>query len=180
MTSLFLKHFRQVVIPAMKKKFGYTNDLEVPRIEKVTINVGTGPAKKDPKLLEVMTNTLKKITGQIPVICKAKKSISGFGIKKGEIVGLKVTLRRKRMEDFLTKLIHVTLPRIRDFRGLNSSGFDKHGNFTLGIKEHTVFPEIKADEVEKIHGLEITIVTTAKKDVKAKELLKLFGFPFRD
>lgn len=172
--------YKKEIIPQMRNKFGYKNNLAVPRVEKVVINVGTGPALKDVKLLDTMVENLKKITGQIPQRRQAKKAISGFGIRKGMVVGLRVTLRANRMYDFLDKLANVVLPRTRDFRGINPKGFDGQGNYTLGIKEHTVFPEIKTEDVEKIHGLEISIVTTAKKDEEGKELLRLLGFPFKE
>lgn len=178
--SKFKELYKKEIIPYMKKKFGYKNYLAVPRLEKIVVNIGTGRALRDSKLFDIMVETLRKITGQAPIKTKAKSAISGFGIKKGMIVGLKVTLRGNRMYEFLDKLINVTLPRIRDFRGLSISSFDGHGNLTVGIKEHTVFPEIRSDEVEKIHGLEICIHTTAKKDKEGFELLKGFGFPFRE
>jgi len=171
--------YRKEVIPQMKEKFGYKNDLAVPKVEKVVINLGTGPALKDAKLLDTMIENLKKIAGQIPIKRQAKKAISGFGIREGMVVGLKTTLRAKRMYHFLDKLANVVLPRVRDFKGIDPKGFDGHGNLSIGIKEHTVFPEIKAEDVEKIHGLEIAIITSAKTDKEGKELLKLLGFPFK-
>lgn len=172
--------YKKQVVPQMRAKFRYKNNLAVPKVTKVTVNLGTGPALKDPKLLDIMIESIKKITGQIPIKRQAKKAISGFGIKKGMIVGLQVTLRGERMYNFLDKLANVVLPRIRDFKGLDPKKFDGHGNYTLGIKEHTVFPEIKTEDVEKIHGLEITIVTSAKCNEEAKELFKLLGFPFKE
>lgn len=174
------KLYKDQIIPKMKKIFGYKNDLAVPKIEKVVLNVGTGQALKEKKLLDIIIANIARISGQLPEVRKARKAISGFGIKKGNIVGLRVTLRGRRMYEFLDKFINAALPRVRDFRGLNPSGFDGRGNFTYGVKEQTIFPEIKSDEVEKVHGLEVTIVTTARDDKTAKEFLKLFGFPFSE
>lgn len=171
------KLYKEKVIPEMKKQFGYKNDLAVPRLKKVAINIGTGKTLKDPKLLDIMINNLKRITGQVPVKTRAKRAISGFNIREGLVVGLKVTLRGKRMYDFLDKLANATLPRIRDFKGLSAKSFDKQGNYTIGLKEQIVFPEIRSDEVEKIHGLEICINTTAKNPKEGLFLLKLLGFP---
>jgi large subunit ribosomal protein L5 len=172
------KYLKQV-IPAMKEKFGYKNDLAVPKLEKVIVNVGIGQGLKDIKFKENVEATLMRITGQKPVERKARKAISGFKIKKGQVVGLMVTLRKKRMYDFVDKLINIALPRTRDFRGLNPKSMDGHGNLTIGFKEHIAFPEIKADEVERLHGLEVVIVTSARDDERGLELLKLLGFPFK-
>ena len=169
----------QQVIPAMKEKFGYKNDLAVPKLEKVIINVGIGQGLKDQKFKENVEKTLVRITGQKPVERKAKKAIAGFKIRQGQVIGLIVTLRTKRMYDFVDKLVNIALPRTRDFRGLNPKSMDGHGNLTVGFKEHIAFPEIKADEVERLHGLEVVVVTLAKDDEKGLELLKLLGFPFR-
>ena len=168
------------VVPAMMKEFNYKNVMAVPKIEKVVINVGLSKALKDPKYLEVIENTLMRISGQRPIKTKAKKSIASFKIKKDMVVGMKVTLRRERMYNFMDKLINVTLPRVRDFRGLPSKMVDEGGNLNIGFKEHIAFPEIKPDEVEKIHGLEVSIVTTAKNHEEGFNLFKLLGFPFRD
>lgn len=168
------------VIPEMKKIFGYKNDLAVPCLETIKINVGVGQALRDDKFIEATKNNLMRISGQRPVFTRAKKSVSAFKIRKGMIVGEMVTLRGDRMYQFADKLINVTLPRVRDFRGLERKGFSKGRSFTIGFKEHIVFPEIKADEVEKLHGLEVTIVTTAKSEKEAFELLKLLGFPFKE
>jgi large subunit ribosomal protein L5 len=176
--SLKEKYTKQV-IPAMKEKFDYKNDLSVPKLEKVTVNVGVGQGLKDAKFKENVGNTLIRITGQRPVERKAKKAIAGFKIRKGQIVGLIVTLRKNRMYDFVDKLINIALPRTRDFRGLNPKSLDGHGNLTIGFKEHIAFPEIKADEVERLHGLEVVVVTSAKDDEHGLELLRLLGFPFK-
>ncbi len=179
--SRLKEYYKKEVIPKMKEIFGYKNDLAVPKIEKIVLNIGLGDAlkKKDPKIIESAKETLIKITGQKPIETKAKKSISGFKIKKGQIVGLKVTLRKEKMYDFLDKLINVVLPRTRDFRGIPLTSLDSKGNLSLGLKEQLAFPEITAEAIEKIHGLEITIVTTAKDKEKGMTLLKLFGLPFR-
>jgi len=175
----FKEKYQKEIIPALKEKFGYKNNLAIPKIEKVVINVGTGHGLKDPKFNEVVENTLKRITGQRPVKTIAKKSISNFKIREGLVVGMVVTLRGKRMNDFVDKLVNATLPRIRDFRGLDASSVDPKGNLNIGFKEHIAFPEIKPDEVEKIHGLQVSIVTTAKTREEGLELFKLLGFPFR-
>lgn len=173
--------YKKEIIPKMKEIFGYKNDLAVPKLEKVVINVGLGEAlkKKDPKIIEEAKNTLIKITGQIPVETKAKKSISGFKIRKGQVVGLKVTLRREKMYDFVDKLINFVLPRTRDFRGISQKSLDEKGDLSLGFREQFAFPEINPQEVEKIHGLGIVIVTNAKTKEEGLTLLKLFGFPFK-
>jgi large subunit ribosomal protein L5 len=168
--------YRKEVIPKMREIFGYQNNLAVPKLEKVVINVGTGRALRDSKFMEVMIDNLKRITGQKPTERRAKKAISNFKIRKGLVIGLMVTLRGKRMYEFVDKLINVALPRVRDFRGLSPKGFDDQGNYTIGFKEHIVFPEIKPDEVEKLHGLEVSIVTNTKNKKEAKELLRLLGF----
>jgi len=168
--------FQKEIIPKMKEKFGYKNNLAVPKISKIVVNVGTGSATLDPKLKEIIKNNLMAITSQRPIETKAKKAISGFKVKKGQKIGLKVTLRGKRMYDFLDKLINIALPRTRDFKGISPS-FDGRGNLTIGVKEQTVFPEIE-EGTEKVFGLEATVVTNAKKDEEAKELLRLFGIPF--
>ncbi len=171
--------YNKIAVPALKAQFGYKNNLAVPRVEKVVVNVGTGQGLKDAKFNEVVEATLQRITGQRPVKIAAKKSISNFKIRKGLIVGMMVTLRGKRMDDFIDKLINVTLPRVRDFRGLSVKSIDPAGNLNIGFKENIAFPEIKSDEVEKIHGLQISVITTAKTKEEGLELLKLLGFPFQ-
>lgn len=170
--------YQKMVIPALKEKFGQKNNLAVPRLVKVVVNVGTGQGLKDAKYNEVVENTLIRITGQRPVKTAAKKSISNFKIRKGLVVGQMATLRGKRMYDFLDKLINVTLARVRDFQGISPKSIDSQGNLNLGFKEHIAFPEIKSDEVEKIHGLQVSIITTAKNKKEGLELLRLLGFPF--
>jgi len=172
--------YQKEVIPKLKKELGLANSLALPRIVKVTLNVGIGKSKDDPKAAETAENTLRRITGQAPVYTKAKKSISAFKVREGMKVGLKVTLRGRRMWDFLDKLVRVTLPRIRDFRGLAESSIDRTGNLNIGLKEHIVFPEIKSDEVEKLHGLEVAISTTAEDNKQALALFKNLGFPIKD
>ncbi len=172
------KLYQEVIIPEMMKKFGYKSVMQVPRLVKIVVNMGVGQATQDPKLLEMAMKELAKITGQQPVIRRARKSISNFKLRAGMAIGCKVTLRRERMYEFLDRLINAAIPRIRDFRGLSDKSFDGRGNYTLGIKEHIIFPEINVDEVERIFGMDITIVTTARTDEEAYELLKLFGMPF--
>lgn len=180
MTSHLKEKFQKEVIPIMKEMFSYKNDLAVPKLEKVVVNVGVGQGLKDARFNEVVENTLLRITGQKPIKAKAKKSISNFKIREGQAVGMKVSLRGNRMYDFLDKLINVTLPRVRDFRGLDFKSLDSNGNLNIGFSEHIAFPEIKSDEVEKIHGLEVAVVTTAKSKKESLALLKLLGFPFRE
>ena len=169
--------FEQEVRPQLMQEGGYPNILAVPRLEKVVINVGTSQGLKDAKYNEAVVATLRRITGQRPVKTLARQSISNFKIRAGQMVGLMVTLRAGRMYDFLDKLINATLPRVRDFRGLDPKNVDATGNLNIGIKEHLAFPEIKADEVEKIHGLQITVVTTAKNKTEGLALLTKLGFP---
>jgi len=170
----------EAVVAEMKKEFGYKNLMQVPRITKIVIHVGTGyKSLQDAKFLETSEETLRRITGQQPVKTLAKKSISNFKVREGMVVGLKVTLRGKRMVDFFQKLIKVALPRVRDFRGISKKVVDKTGNVSIGFKEHLVFPEIKSDEVERIHGLEVIIDTTAKTQKEGVALLTALGFPFK-
>lgn len=173
------EQYQKETVKKMKADFGYTNNLAVPRIIKVSLNVGIGRSKDDPKAGETAANTLKRISGQAPVYTIAKKSISAFKVREGMKVGLKVTLRGQRMWDFLEKLVKITLPRVRDFRGLDPKIIDKTGNLSLGFKEHIVFPEIESDEVERIHGLELSISTTAKTPAESLALFKYLGFPFK-
>lgn len=170
--------YQKEVVPAMKKKFGYSNDLAVPRLTKAVINVGVGKGLLETGYLDKVVGNLKRITGQKPILTQAKKAISGFKIKQGMVVGAKVTLRQNRMYEFIDKLLNIALPRLRDFRGLASRQFDGAGNYTIGFSEHLTFPEIKADEVELIHGLEVTIATTAKNNEEGQSLLSFLGFPF--
>ena len=165
-------------IPALKAQFGYTNDNAVPRLSKIVVHVGIGKDARDAKALETASETLRRITGQQPVKTLAKKAIANFKTRRGMVLGLKVTLRGPRMYDFVTKLIQVALPRVRDFRGLNPKAVDRTGNATIGFREHLVFPEIRSDEVERVHGLEVVIHTTARSRDEGLALLKELGFPF--
>lgn len=175
------EHYKKEVIPKMKELFNYKNDLAVPRLKSVTINVGLGDAikKKDPKITDVAKETIIKITGQKPVETKAKTSIAGFKIRKGLVVGLKTTLRKNKMYDFVDKLINISIPRTRDFRGIKTTSVDQTGNLSVGFKEQLIFPEINSQSVEKIHGLEIAITTTAQNKEEGTAFLKLLGFPFK-
>lgn len=179
MTSRLKEKYINEVVPALMEKFQYKNVMEVPKLEKIVINMGIGDAKDNPKALESAVKELSLITGQKPIVTKAKKSIANFKLRKGMNVGTKVTLRGERMYDFLDKLMNISLPRVRDFRGVSASSFDGRGNYALGIKEQLIFPEIDYDMVDSIRGLDIVIVTTAKTDEEAKAFLELMGMPFR-
>lgn len=168
------------VVPALMKTFNYKNPMQVPKLEKVVVNMGVGDAIQNPKALDAAVADLAQITGQKPVITRAKKSIAAFKVRAGMAIGCKVTIRGDRMYDFLDKLFNVALPRVRDFRGVSTRGFDGRGNYTLGLKEQLIFPEIDYEKVEKIRGMDVIIVTTAKTDEEAKELLRLLGMPFRE
>ena len=172
------KKYQEEVVPAMMKEFGYKNPLEVPRLEKVTVNVSLGEAIQNIKLLDAAQAEAMAISGQKPVITKAKKAIANFKLREGVPIACMVTLRRGRMYEFLDRLIHVALPQVRDFRGVPDRSFDSRGNYSLGIREQIVFPEIQVDKVEKVHGLTVSIVTSARTDQEGKALLKYFGMPF--
>jgi large subunit ribosomal protein L5 len=178
MARLF-EQYKQDITPKMMDKFSYKSVMQVPKLEKIIINVGVGEAVQNPKALDGAVNDLIIITGQKPVITKAKKSIAGFKLREGMPIGCKVTLRGERMYDFLSRLVNIVLPRVRDFRGVSPQAFDGRGNYSLGIKEQTIFPEIEYDKIDKIRGLEVIIVTSAKTDEEARELLKSMGMPFR-
>ena len=171
--------YKTQVIPAMMKKFEYKSVMQVPKLDKIVINIGLGDTKDNPKALDNAMNDLKQITGQNPVITKAKKSIAAFKIREGQNLGCKVTLRQDKMYDFAYKLFNVALPRVRDFRGVSSNSFDGRGNYSMGVKEQLIFPEIEYDKVDKLRGMDIIFVTTAKSDEEAKELLTLLGMPFK-
>ncbi|HEY9678173.1 MAG TPA: 50S ribosomal protein L5 [Drouetiella sp.] len=173
------ERYQQDVVPQLKKQFGYTNDLQVPRLEKVVINMGLGEAATNGKAIENGVKDLVTVTGQKPVVNKARKSIATFKLRKGMPVGVSVTLRGRRMYDFLAKLIHIALPRIRDFRGLSSKSFDGRGNYSLGVKEQLIFPEINYEQVDTIRGMDIAIVTTARTDQEGHALLAALGMPFK-
>ncbi|HQV04954.1 MULTISPECIES: 50S ribosomal protein L5 [unclassified Novosphingobium] len=166
------------IVKAMTEKFGYKNHMEVPKIEKITLNMGVGEGSQDKKKVTTAAEEMALISGQKPVITKAKKSIAQFKLREGMPIGCKVTLRRERMYEFLDRLITVAMPRIRDFRGVNAKSFDGRGNYAMGLKEQIIFPEISYDQIEKVRGMDIIVTTTAKTDDEARELLRLFGFPF--
>lgn len=171
--------YKTSIAPELMKEFGYKNVNAVPVVNAVTLNIGIGPGMKDAKFIETAQNTLKRITGQRSVTTKARMSIAGFKIREGSIVGLMVTLRGKRMWDFLEKLVKISLPRVRDFRGLSTKSFDGHGNYSIGFKEHMAFPEISSEEIELTHGIQVTIGTSAKTDKEAQALLTRLGFPLK-
>ncbi len=171
--------YKNEVVPGLTKKFGYQNVMEVPKLDKVVINMGVGEAKDNAKLLESAIKDMEIIAGQKPVITKAKKSVANFKIREGMSIGCKVTLRGEKMYEFVDRLINLSLPRVRDFRGVNPNAFDGRGNYSLGIKEQVIFPEIEYDKIDKVRGMDIIFVTTAKTDEEARELLTLFGMPFR-
>ena len=178
MSSRLKTLYTDEIVDAMIKKFGYKNIMEVPKLDKIVINIGVGEAKENAKVLESAVRDLEIITGQKPVVTKAKKSIANFKIREGMPIGCKVTLRGERMYDFLDRLVNLALPRVRDFRGVNPNSFDGRGNYSLGIKEQLIFPEIEYDKVDKVRGMDVICVTTAKTDEEARELLRLFNMPF--
>jgi len=171
--------YKNEIVPNLMEKFQYSSVMQVPKVERVVLNIGVGEAIQNPKALDGAANDLRVISGQRPVITRAKKSIAGFKLREKMAIGCKVTLRGARMYDFLEKLINLALPRVRDFRGVSPQAFDGRGNYSLGIKEQTIFPEIEYDKIDKIRGMDIIFVTTAKTDEEARELLKLMGMPFR-
>ena len=177
-TPRLKKAYDERIAKAMTEKFGYKNALEIPRLEKITLNMGVGEASQDKKKVQTAAEEMQMIAGQKPVITKAKKSIAQFKLREGMPIGCKVTLRRDRMFEFLDRLVTIAMPRIRDFRGLNPKSFDGHGNYAMGLKEQIIFPEISYDKIEKVRGMDIIVTTTAKTDEEARELLRLFGFPF--
>ena len=172
--------YEETVAPKLKDKFNYTNPMQIPKIQKVVINMGLGEAIHNIKIIDSAVEELKQISGQQPVVTRAKKSIAAFKLREGMPIGCMVTLRKNRMYDFLNKLINVALPRVRDFRGISGKAFDGAGNYSLGIKEQLIFPEVDYDKIDKIKGLNISIVTTAKNNAEGKELLKLMGMPFKN
>ena len=179
MISRLRDKYKKEVVPALMEKFKYANIMEVPKLEKIIINMGVGEAKDNPKILETAVQELAIISGQKPVTTKAKKSVSNFKIREGMAVGCKVTLRGDKMHHFLDKFVNVALPRVRDFRGISAKSFDGRGNYAYGVKEQLIFPEIEYDKVDKVRGLDIIIVTTAQSDEEAKEFLALMGMPFK-
>ncbi|MCC8069798.1 MAG: 50S ribosomal protein L5 [Ruminococcus sp.] len=172
------EHYNTVVAPAMMKKFGYKSVMQIPKLDKVVINVGAGETKENAKVIDAIMNDLATITGQKPVICRAKKSVANFKIREGMPIGVKVTLRSENMYEFVDKLFNVAFPRVRDFRGINGNSFDGKGNYSTGIKEQLIFPEIEYDKIDKVRGMDINFITTAQTDEEAKELLTLLGAPF--
>jgi len=173
------KKYREEIVPAMMKTFSYSNVMQVPRLEKVVINMGLGEALENAKILDTSMEEISRITGQRPVLTRARKSIANFKLREGNPIGCRVTLRRQKMYDFIYRLLNIALPRVRDFKGVSPRGFDGRGNYTLGVREQLIFPEVNYDDVEKIKGMNITIVTSAKTDEEARELLDLLGVPFR-
>jgi large subunit ribosomal protein L5 len=175
-----LKQFyAETVVPELKKQFGYKNPMEVPRITKITLNMGVGEAVADRKVMEHAVEDMTKIAGQKPIVIKARKSVAGFKLREGWPVGCKVTLRREQMYEFLDRLINIAIPRIRDFRGMNPRSFDGRGNYNMGVKEQIIFPEIDYDKIDALRGMDITFTTTARTDEEARALLAAFNFPFR-
>jgi large subunit ribosomal protein L5 len=172
------KQYEDLIIKAMTEKFGYKNPMEVPKLDKIVLNMGVGEATQDKKRVETAAAEMELIAGQKPVVTKAKKSIATFKLREGMPIGVKVTLRRERMYEFLDRLVTIALPRVRDFRGLNPKSFDGRGNYAMGLKEQIVFPEINYDRIDKVRGMDVIVTTTAKTDEEARELLRLFGFPF--
>ena len=170
--------YKNDIVDAMIKKFGYKNIMEVPKIDKIVVNMGVGEAKENPKVLEAAVADMEKITGQHVVVTKAKKSIANFKIREGQSIGCKTTLRGEKMYEFLDRLVNLALPRVRDFRGVSRDAFDGRGNYALGIKEQIIFPEIEYDKIDKVRGMDVIIVTTAKTDEEARELLRLFNMPY--
>jgi large subunit ribosomal protein L5 len=174
------KYYKEAVMPALIKEVGYKNPMQVPKLEKIVVNMGLGEAIQNIKILDNAVSELAMIAGQMPVVTKARKSIATFKLRKGMSIGCMVTLRQEKMYEFFDRLVNVAIPRIRDFRGVSPKSFDGRGNFSMGINEHYIFPEIDYDKIEKVKGLNITIVTTAETDDEARQLLKLMGVPFRN
>jgi len=174
------EHYRNVVVKDLMKQFGYKNPMEVPKITKITLNMGVGEAVADKKVMDNAVADMVKISGQKPIVTLSRKSIAGFKIRDGWPIGCKVTLRRERMYDFLDRLVSIALPRVRDFRGVNGKSFDGRGNYSMGVKEQIIFPEIEYEKIDAVRGMDITITTNAKTDEEAKALLKAFNFPFRN
>ena len=166
------------IAPALMKKFGYKSVMQIPKLDKIVINVGAGEARENSKAIDAISSDLAAITGQKPMVCKAKKSVANFKLREGRPIGVKVTLRGNRMYEFLDRFFNVALPRVRDFRGINANSFDGRGNYNMGLKEQLIFPEIEFDKVDKVRGMDICFVTTAQTDEEARELLKLLGAPF--
>mgnify|MGYP004480469481 FL=1 len=171
-------YYKETVAPALMKKFGYKSVMQIPKLDKIVVNVGCGEAKDDQKKIDAIMSDLSQITGQKPVVCKAKKAIANFKLREGNIIGVKVTLRDQKMYEFLDRFFNIALPRVRDFRGINPNSFDGRGNYSVGLKEQLIFPEIEYEKIDAIRGMDINFVTTAKTDEEARELLALMGAPF--
>ena len=178
MAARLKETYKSEVAPALMKKFEYKSVMQIPKLDKIVINVGCGEARENSKVVDAIVNDLGIITGQKPVICRAKKSVANFKLREGMPIGVKVTLRGDKMYEFLDRLVNLALPRVRDFRGVNPNAFDGRGNYALGIKEQLIFPEIEYDKIDKVRGMDVIIVTTAKTDEEARELLRLFNMPF--
>ncbi len=178
MSSRLKEIYKNEIVDAMVKKFGYKNVMEVPKLDKIGVNMGVGEAKENAKVLEMAVGDMETITGQKAVVTKAKKSVANFKIREGQSIGCKTTLRGDKMYEFLDRLVNLALPRVRDFRGVNPNSFDGRGNYALGIKEQIIFPEIEYDKIDKVRGMDVIFVTTAKTDEEARELLRLFNMPF--
>ena len=176
--SRFSEMYKNDVAPALMKKFEYKSVMQIPKLDKVVINVGAGEAKDNSKVIDAIANDLGIITGQKPVVCRAKKSVANFKLREGMPIGVKVTLRGEKMYEFVDRLFSLALPRVRDFRGINPNSFDGRGNYSMGVKEQLIFPEIEYDKIDKVRGMDITFITTAKTDEEARELLTLMGAPF--
>ena len=176
--SRIIESYEKEVVPALTKKFGYKNPMQVPKLVKIVISSGLGDIKDNAKSIQTAQNELKQITGQLPVLCKAKKSVANFKLREGQVIGVKVTLRGDIMYEFLDRLFNVALPRVRDFRGINPNSFDGRGNYSMGLKEQLIFPEIEYDKIDAVRGMDINFITTAKTDEEARELLTLFNMPF--
>jgi len=176
--NILHERYRNEIVPALRKSFDFKNIMQVPRIEKIVVNIGMGEALDNPKALEAAVSDLTIITGQKPVTNKARKSIANFKLREGRLIGTKVTLRGERMWSFLDRLVNTALPRVRDFRGVSANAFDGRGNYTLGLRDQLIFPEIEYDKIDKLRGMEVTIVTTAKNDDQARVLLQMLGMPF--
>ena len=172
------EHYKNEVAPALMKKFNYSSVMQIPKLDKIVINVGCGEARDNPKVLDAIISDIMQITGQKPVVCKAKKSVANFKLREGMSVGVKVTLRGEKMYEFLDRFFNLALPRVRDFRGINPNSFDGRGNYSVGVKEQLIFPEIDYDKIDKVRGMDICMVTTAGTDEEARELLSLMGAPF--
>ena len=178
MAARLKEHYTNEVAPALMKKFNYSSVMQIPKLDKIVVNVGCGEARDNPKVLDAIISDIMQITGQKPVVCKAKKSVANFKLREGMAIGVKVTLRGERMYEFLDRFFNLALPRVRDFKGINPDAFDGRGNYALGLKEQLIFPEIEYDKVDKIRGMDVVFVTTANTDEEARELLTLMGAPF--